>query len=109
MSTKTTKTKARGDGIGAYKLLLLLMYGDHKWIERDGANIRIPCAKLASHFRTSANRIQDRLYLLEDMQCLNMVRWNRYWATVQVRPPKNMGYMIECDNNMDFEVIDVKG
>lgn len=102
--------KKRGDGIGPYKLLMTLMYGQHKWIEREKGTVRVPCAKLASHFNTSASRIQERLYLLEDWGCLNHVRWNRCWTTLQINPPVGMAYVvdnIECDNNIG-DIVDVR-
>ena len=93
--------------MGAYKLLLTLMYGQHKWIERDNNYVRIPCAKIATHMRTRPVRIQKFLYLLEDWGVVDHISWNKYWATIRIIPPLGMRFIINIGQDIT-ETIDVQ-
>lgn len=80
--------------LGTYRLLSLLLYGQHKWIERVGPTIRLPNAILGKHLRTRANKLREQLYTLENMQIISHLRWNPYWTTVELQPPVNMSHNI---------------
>lgn len=90
MATISRKGKRRGSGVTPYKLMLTLMYGHHKWIERDQDKIRFPNAIMAKHLKVGVARIQEYLYLLEDWDIIGTVRVNKYWTTVSIIPPVNM-------------------
>jgi hypothetical protein len=106
MTTRTTKKRTKKPGVTPYKLLVTLLYGHHKWLERDGGKVRFPCAIMSKHLKVPACRVQDYLYLLQDWGLLESVRWNRYWATIQISVPVDMEYR-ECDDNIG-EVVDVQ-
>jgi len=80
--------------MGTLKLAILLMYGQHKWLERTGPTLRLPNARLAGHFRTRAGRIREYLYELEDMGIIAQLRWNPHWTTLVIQPPINMAHNV---------------
>lgn len=86
--------RPRGAGLKPYKLALTLLYGQHKWIERSETQIRIPVSRAASHFKLRAARLQEYLYLLEDWGILTSVKWNQYWATIEVQVPQGMSFIV---------------
>lgn len=87
-------TKKRGAGIGPYKLLVTMLYGKHKWIERDGPTVRLPVPRLANHMRIRAGRLREYTYLLEDWGVVASVRWNPYWVTITLLAPEGAEYRI---------------
>ena len=100
-----------------YKLMMVLLYGQHKWIERDGATIRVPNARCATHMRTRANKIREYLYELENWGFIDKVRWNPYWFSITPRMPVGMAwsiggsayvsYVSDNDQTLETETIDV--
>jgi hypothetical protein len=80
--------------IGTYRLMALLQYGRHKWLERTGPTIRLPNAILGRHLRTRANKLRDQFYELENMGIITHLRWNQYWTTVELTPPVNMSHNV---------------
>lgn len=79
---------------GPLKLALLLLYGQHKWLERTGPTLRMPNVRLAGHFRTRTGRMREYLYELENMGIITHLRWNKAYTTCQVAAPVGMEFSV---------------
>lgn len=88
--------------VGPYKLLMVILFGKFKWVERDGAMVRIPLARLAGHMKTRSGRIQEYLYLLEDWGLVSNLRWNPYWFSVTPETPQNMAWIVGAGQPIDI-------
>ena len=101
--------KPKGSGIGPYKIFVTMLYGQHKWIERDGSSVRLPISKAATYMRTRANRIIGYLMLLEDWGLVESVKINEFWATIQLRTPLGMSWtpvnVLEVHGYREYELI----
>lgn len=95
--------RPQGSTIVPYRIAMTLLYGKHRWIERDGPNIRIPVARAAAHFKVRAGKLREHLYTLENWGFIWAMRWNSSWATIQMSPPAQS----EFGGDMDGDVIDV--
>lgn len=82
----------RGKPITApYKLMMILLYGQHKWIDRNGPITVLPVATAAKHMRTRANRINEYLTQLETWGFLSFT-WYKHFAKITIETPVGMAY-----------------
>ena len=89
---KKPRGRPRGSAYLAYKLLMLLMYGQHSWIERTSGQTRVPIATLARHLKTRSHKIHEYLDQLETWGFVSF-KWYKHYASVTVVPPVGMEYV----------------
>lgn len=89
--------------VAPYKLLMLILYGQHKWITRAGGMATFPVPMLAKNLRTRAHRVQEYMEILHSQGFIDY-QWHKHIVNVKITPPVGMAFVAEHS----METIDVK-
>lgn len=89
--------KPPGSGIRPYRLGFILLYGQHKWIERDRGYIRFPMTAMAKHMKMPRKYIPTQLEHLQRWGIIQSFRCHKYTATIQITVPQGMSYLVGPD------------
>lgn len=79
-----------------YRLLVLLLYGQHEWLYRNGPTVRIPITTMAQVLKTRPHKIRKTLETLKKWELLTY-RWHTHMAVVMLKSPVNTTYHNEED------------
>ena len=91
-------------GIKTYRLLAILLYGKHKWIDRKQDLLVIPNSSLTTHMKISAQELKQFLYQLENLGMIYDVRWSRNWLGCRMTTPENMATIVHEIPSQPIEI-----
>ena len=73
-----------------YKLLILMLYGEHHFINRSGPSVTLNLGPLSRHLRVSSSRLRDQLDWLLTNRYFSSVAMSRGVALVDLRLPAGL-------------------
>jgi len=74
-----------------YKLLMIALYGQMKWISRDSLGVvRLPVPKLATHLSLRSHDVHDALKTLKTWGLIETYGWWGSFAEITPIVPKGM-------------------
>jgi hypothetical protein len=73
-----------------YKLLILMLYGDHHFVSRTGLSVILYLGPLSRHLRISSSRLRDQIDWLLTNRYLSSVAMSRGVAIVDLRLPAGL-------------------
>ena len=76
-----------------YKLMMILLYGQHSWIDRNNSTVVVPITLMSKHMRTRASKIHESLELLQTWGFISF-KWYKYHANVSIVPPQGMAFTV---------------
>ena len=80
-----------------YKLLMISLYGQMKWISRDSLGVvRLPVPKLASHLKLRAGDVHEALKTLKTWGLIETYGWWGSFAEITPIIPEGMCLLVDA-------------